>query len=103
MVLQIGGIQEDFLVLTAVIEAAVSAGNALARHHIVPSRDFERLMDNLHQAAETLDRIAVEREASVVIPFPKRDSPSVSTTRRLSTRSVKNSLSTTLCPTVSGD
>jgi hypothetical protein len=55
------------------VEAAIAAGNSLARHQIVASKDFDRMMDCLHQAAEILDRMAVEREASEVVRFPVQD------------------------------
>jgi hypothetical protein len=55
------------------VEAAIAAGNSLARHQIVVSKDFDRMMDCLHQAAEILDRMAMEREASVVVRFPLQD------------------------------
>jgi hypothetical protein len=37
------------------IEAALVAGEAVAVHGIVPSQDFERVMEQLRLALETLD------------------------------------------------
>jgi hypothetical protein len=67
--------QARMLVVAASVEVAITAGNLLARHQIVLSKDFDRMMDCLHQAAETLDRIRVEHEASVVVTLPLRSPP----------------------------
>jgi|EndMetStandDraft_9_1072997.scaffolds.fasta_scaffold05994_5 hypothetical protein len=37
------------------IDAALAAGEAMAMHGIVPSRDFERVMEQLRLASEALD------------------------------------------------
>jgi hypothetical protein len=37
------------------IEAALMAGEAVGRHGIVPSQDFERVMEQLRLALEILD------------------------------------------------
>lgn len=58
--------------VTDAVEAAITAGNAVAQHQILSSVDFERMMDHLHRAAETLDRIAIQREAGQVIPWPAK-------------------------------
>ena len=72
----IAEMQTCMLVVSTSVEAAITAGNSLARHQIVVSKDFDRMMDCLHQAAEILDRMAVEREASAVVRFPLRNPPS---------------------------
>lgn len=64
--------QARMLVVSTSVEAAITAGNSLARHQIVLSKDFDRMMDCLHQAAEILDRMTVEHEASVVVKLPLR-------------------------------
>jgi hypothetical protein len=69
----IAEMQACVLMVSTSVEAAITAGNSLARHQILVSTDFDRMMDCLHQAAEILDRVATEREASVVVKFPLRE------------------------------
>jgi hypothetical protein len=54
------------------LEAAIAAGNSLARHQIVLSKDFDRLMDRLHEAAEVLDGLILKHEAAVVVEHSPR-------------------------------
>jgi hypothetical protein len=51
------------------IEAAIVAGESVAGHGIVPSRDFENVMEQLRLAAEALDK--VELPDGVVLRFPQ--------------------------------
>jgi|EndMetStandDraft_5_1072996.scaffolds.fasta_scaffold816014_2 hypothetical protein len=67
--------QAHILVVSTSVEAAIAAGNSLARHQIVLSKDFDRMMDCLHQAAEILDRMRLEHEASGVVTLPLRSPP----------------------------
>lgn len=39
------------------IESALVAGESVAAHGIVPSQDFERVMEQLRMALETLDKV----------------------------------------------
>jgi hypothetical protein len=55
--------QACMLMVSTSVEAAITAGNSLARRQILVSTDFDLMMDCLHQAAEILDRMAMEREA----------------------------------------
>lgn len=89
--------------VATLVEAAIAAGYALAQHQIVSSMDFERLMNNLHRAAELLDRIAIERERRVIIPFTKRDTDHAMEKLRLSARSAENSLPKNHLPKAPGD
>lgn len=49
------------------IEAALVAGEAVAGHGIVPSQDFERVMEQLRLALETLDNAKLPKN---VIQLP---------------------------------
>lgn len=49
------------------IEAALLAGESVAGHGIVPSQDFERIMEQLRLALEALDKIKFPDN---VIRFP---------------------------------
>ena len=51
------------------IEAAIVAGESLAAHGIVPSQDFEKMMEQLRLAAEALDK--VELPDGAVLRFPQ--------------------------------
>jgi hypothetical protein len=53
------------------IEAALVAGEAVAGHGIVPSNDFERMMENLRLALEALDRSKLPDNV-VQLPKPLR-------------------------------
>lgn len=48
------------------IEAAMVAGEAVAAHGIVPSRDFEKVMEQLHIALDVLDKAKLPEVENVV-------------------------------------
>jgi hypothetical protein len=50
------------------IEAALVAGEAVAGHGIVPSGDFEKMMEQLRLALEALDRAKLPEN---LLPFPQ--------------------------------
>jgi hypothetical protein len=50
------------------IEAALVAGEAVAGHGVVPSGDFEKMMEQLRLALETLDRA---KPPENLLPFPR--------------------------------
>lgn len=39
------------------IEAAIAAGESVAAHGVVPSVDFERVMEQLRRASDVLDKV----------------------------------------------
>jgi hypothetical protein len=53
------------------IESAIAAGEIVAGHGIVPSRDFEKLMENLRLALEALDQAKLPDNV-VRLPIPAR-------------------------------
>jgi hypothetical protein len=52
------------------IESALVAGEAVAGHGIVPSQDFERVMEQLRLALEALDSAKLPNNV-VRLPTPK--------------------------------
>jgi hypothetical protein len=56
------------------IEAALVAGEAVAGHGIVPSQDFERVMEQLRLALEVLDN-AKRPENVIKLPASGRTRP----------------------------
>jgi hypothetical protein len=56
------------------IEAALVAGEAVAGHGIVPSQDFERVMEQLRLALEVLDNAKLP-ENVVRLPASGRTQP----------------------------
>jgi hypothetical protein len=52
------------------IEAAMAAGEAVAAHDIVPSRDFEKVLEQLNLAVEALDKVRLPDDRNVV-PFSR--------------------------------
>jgi hypothetical protein len=56
------------------IEAALVAGEAVAGHGIVPSQDFERVMEQLRLALEVLDNAKLP-ENVVRLPTSGRTQP----------------------------
>jgi hypothetical protein len=53
------------------IESALVAGESVAAHGIVPSQDFERVMEQLRLALETLDKVKLP-ENVVRLPAARR-------------------------------
>jgi hypothetical protein len=53
------------------IEAALLAGESVAEHGIVPSQDFERVMEQLRLALEALDNVKLT-DNIVRLPRPFR-------------------------------
>ena len=51
------------------IEAALVAGESVAGHGIVPSQDFERVMEQLRLALEALDNAKLPHDV-VLLPTP---------------------------------
>jgi hypothetical protein len=56
------------------IESALVAGEAVASHGIVPSQDFERIMEQLRLALEALDGAKLPDNV-VRLPTPKTAQP----------------------------
>jgi hypothetical protein len=52
------------------IEAALVSGESVASHGIVPSQDFERVMEQLRFALEILDKVNFS-ENVVRLPMPR--------------------------------
>ncbi len=56
------------------IEAALVAGESVAGHGIVPSQDFERVMEQLRRALEVLDNARLSDNV-VRLPAPGKRHP----------------------------
>jgi hypothetical protein len=53
------------------IEAALVAGESVAGHGIIPSQDFERVIEQLRLALEALDNARVSEDV-LQLPTPAR-------------------------------